>query len=80
MSCANLTEPEEGGEKVVSLEPCDHSVSSDGGGVHAKKRQCDTYQEAQSEDGSRQNDNDHDVIATNVNGDRKDNDGDEDNT
>merc|ERR1712106_1092926 len=80
LSSTNLTESEEAGEKVIGLEPCDHSVSSDGGGVHAKKSQCDTYQEAQSEDGSRQDDNDHDVIATNVGRDWKDNDGDEDNT
>jgi len=80
LSSTNLTESEEAGEKVIGLELCDHSVGVDGGGVHAKESQCDTYQEAQTKNCSQQDDNDHDVIATNVGGNRKDNDGDEDNT
>ena len=79
MSCANLTEPEEGGEKVVSLEPCDHSVSGDGGGIHAKDSQDDTDQGSKAKKGGKQDDKDHDVVATNICGDRQEDHGDKDN-
>ena len=75
-----MTEPEEGGEKVVSLEPCDHSVSGDGGGIHAKDSQGDTDQASKAKNGSKQDDKDHDVVATNIRGDRQEDQGYKDNT
>jgi len=37
LSSTNLAEPQEGSEQVIGLQPCDHSVGGDGGGVHAKE-------------------------------------------
>ena len=75
-----MTKPEEGGEKVVCLEPSDHSVSGDGGGVHAKESKDNAYNEAEPKNGSQQDDNDHNVVAANICGDRNGDDGDKNNT
>ena len=72
LSRTNLTKPEEGGEEVVGLEPCDHPVCGHGSRVHAKESKNDAYHEAKPKNGSQQDDNDHDVVAPNVGGDRKD--------
>jgi len=80
LSRTNLTKPEEGGEKVVCLEPSDHSVGGDGGGVHAKESKNNAYNEAKPKNGSQQDDNDHNVVAANICGDRNGDDGDKNNT
>ena len=53
------------------MEPCNHSVSGDGVRVHANESQDDTNNSTQSKDGSKEDDKDHDVIATNIGGDRE---------
>jgi len=69
-----LAEPEEGSEEVVGLKPGDHPVCDDVVGVHPTYSKNDTYQSRETKNSSHQDDNDHDVIATNVDGDRKDSD------
>ena len=80
LSRTNLAEPEEGGEEVVGLEPRDHPVSGDGGGVHTKESKNDTYHETKTKNGSQKEYKDHNVVAPNVCGDRKDDYCDKNNT
>ena len=75
-----MTEPKVGCEEVVGLEPGDHPVCGDGGGVHTKESKNNADHEAKPKHGRQQDDNDHDVVTDNVGGDRNDDDGDKYNT
>jgi len=65
-SLANLAESEEGSENTVSIAAGENLVSGDGGRVHPKHVQDDADEDTNSQDCSKEDDNDHDVVPPNV--------------
>ena len=61
-----MTKSEEGSEEVVCLEPGDHPVSGDGGGIHVTTNKNNAEHGRETKDSSQQDDNDHDVVAPDV--------------
>ena len=71
LALTNLTESEERSENAVIVAASEDLVGGDGGGVHPKHCQDDTDKNTNTEDGSEEDDNDHDVVSSNIFCDRQ---------
>jgi len=79
-SCTYLTEPKEGHEEIVGAKPCDHPVGRYCGWIHPEEGQADADESSETEDSKQEDDEDHDVVATDVGGDWHNYHGHKDNT